>query len=94
MIKEIRVRVPAWGGSNKKGVTNMGDILDGMIDQMDAQDFGLNRFDNEPHSVTCKYCGTKDLWWFEKEGKWRLYDEDSKLHICNKQKESPFEPIK
>lgn len=33
---------------------------------------------------TCRCCGTKDLYWGSYNGKWRLFDENRKLHICSK----------
>lgn len=36
-----------------------------------------------PQPVTCKYCGTKGLWWFpEKRDRYLLKNEDGDQHNC------------
>ncbi len=49
-------------------------------------------FDEEPHEVTCKYCGARGLWWFpEKRGRYFLKNQDGTQHNCLRVPASPDE---
>jgi len=65
----------------------MGEMADWIIDN--AMD-DLGEWQNEEHSVECKYCGEENLYWEEFEvkdkSKWRLVDDEGVIHCCKKYK--------
>lgn len=61
------------------------DAYDDMMD-----DFYWGRYENSekyiPSYKSCRYCGEFYLHWEKMDGKWRLFNNQSKLHKCKKEK--------
>ena len=63
-----------------------------MGEMADMHDYGYWPDDEEPHSITCKYCGARGLWWFpEKRDRYFLKNPDGTQHNCLRVPASPDE---
>ena len=71
----------------------MGEQADLIIDQMMDDEFNFISSKNfsGPSAITCKFCGTDELFWGNVgtigKSKWRLYDlKKDEIHSCSKYK--------
>ena len=46
-----------------------------------ASDYDMG-MELEDRIITCKYCGVGSLHWTESEGKYKLKDDEDKIHAC------------
>jgi hypothetical protein len=54
-----------------------------MGEMADMHDYGYWPDDEEPHEITCKYCGKAGLEWDDSSGRWVLINEVGLPHKCN-----------
>lgn len=66
----------------------MGEMADLILDSVDwwEEDGDYNPWVDGPfHPVVipcCRYCKKHPLLWRKVNGKWRLHDSETKIHIC------------
>ena len=66
------------------------DYVDSMISHSmygDGDDYGGRRYYKKRERLPnkCKFCNAEYLKWFNRNGKWRLYDKEGNAHSCNMQ---------
>jgi DNA-directed RNA polymerase subunit RPC12/RpoP len=68
----------------------MGDIADWMLDQaLDAGEWFPARRSAYGPPVTCKHCGSRNVYWQRVKGGWQLKDKANlERHLC-RQPEQP-----
>jgi hypothetical protein len=60
----------------------MGEMADYLMEQAMLESLD-NEMDEMPYR-SCSYCKRCDLHWELHNSKWRLYEEDGRIHMCKK----------
>ena len=59
------------------------DAFDHMLDEWEDNYEGYDDYGGSSQVKTCRLCGESWLHWMIHEGRWRLFDNNNKLHVCN-----------
>lgn len=63
----------------------MGDMADFSIDQLVLDTWGIRPRKQSVYGppLTCRHCGSSDVYWQKVKGEYRIYSQDTvKLHRC------------